>query len=187
MIFAKCYLNIATVKKITILYYEIYFTLFKLYQWNSCIHSWRAKSTNSLVYIYIYTHSQNMHFVVVNGLFNDPFSKEKLFPSRNSTDFKTIWMHNSKITWAQVLPFLLFLASAVLPWKHVHSFCHPISTKANINKPKSMSSESKITYFVHKNNLIYLPSFSDTSQVILLTQSLKIRLKSIRITLDHSE
>lgn len=55
--------------------------------------------------------------------------------------------------------FLLFLASAILPWKHIHSSCHLISIMASYDKPKSVGRESKITYFVRKNNLICWPSF----------------------------
>lgn len=124
--------------------------------------------------------------LIVNGLFNDPFNKEKLSPSRNSTDFKTVLMHNNEITQAQVLLFLLFLASAIFLWKRIHSFCLLISIRASYDKPNSVGRESKITYFVYRNNPICLLSFSDTSH-ILLTQSLKIRLKSSCITLDHSE
>lgn len=54
---------------------------------------------------------------------------------------------------------LLFLASAILPWKHIHSSCHLISIMASYDKPKSVGRESKITYFVRKNNLICWPSF----------------------------
>lgn len=141
------------------LVFNICFTLFKLYQWNSCIQSWKQK-----IYNFTYTCSQNMHFVAVNGLFNDALRKEKLFPTRNSTDLATVWMHNNKITQAQVLPILLFLASAILPWKHFHSFCHLINIMASYDKPNSMSRESKIICFVHKSNHTCLPSFSDTSQ-----------------------
>lgn len=54
-------------------------------------------------------------------------------------------MHNNKITQAQVLPFLLFLASAILPWKHIHLFCHLIIIMASYDKPNRLGRESKIT------------------------------------------
>lgn len=68
-------------------------------------------------------------------------------------------MHNNEITQAQVLAFLLFLASAILLRKLLHSFRHLISIMASYDKLNSMARESKITHFVHRNHLICLPSF----------------------------
>lgn len=142
MIFVKCYLNIATLtKKIKLLSIKKFVSLFLNYinEIQSSILEGKK------IYKFKCIHIQNMHFVIVNGLFNDPFSEENLFPSRNSIDFKTLWMHNNKITQAQVLPFLLFLASAILPWKHIHLFYHLIIIMASYDKPKRLGRESKIT------------------------------------------
>lgn len=74
--------------------------------------------------------------------------------------------------------FLLFFTSAILSEKHIHSCCHLVIIRTSYEKPNSLSRESKITYFVHRNNLICLPSSQTHHLSHFINSSLKIRIMS---------